>query len=76
MNAFHALVILFIIFTILGIFGCLWCILWFTFVTDTPLSHPFISEKELKYIITNQKIELKTDVSDDFIIYNVFKVVI
>ncbi|KAG8182583.1 hypothetical protein JTE90_021721 [Oedothorax gibbosus] len=50
-------------FYIIGIFGCLWCILWFTLVTDTPLTHPFISKRELKYITTNQKIELKSELN-------------
>ncbi|XP_055942792.1 sialin-like [Argiope bruennichi] len=45
-------------FYVIGLFGCFWFILWCICVTDTPMTHPFISKKELKYITSNQKIEL------------------
>ncbi|CAL1268950.1 unnamed protein product [Larinioides sclopetarius] len=48
-------------FYVIGLFGCCWFLLWCFCVTDTPLTHPFISEKELKYITSNQKIELNKE---------------
>ncbi|GIY03574.1 hypothetical protein CEXT_105101 [Caerostris extrusa] len=48
-------------FYVIGLFGCAWFILWCICVTDTPLTHPFISHKELKYITSNQKIELNRE---------------
>lgn len=45
-------------FYVIGIWGCFWFLLWCFFVSDTPASHPFITRKELKYITSDQKIEL------------------
>lgn len=44
-------------FYVIGIMGCCWFFLWCVLVTDTPHTHPFISQRELKYIISNQKID-------------------
>ncbi|XP_015924058.2 sialin [Parasteatoda tepidariorum] len=44
-------------FYIIGIFGCVWFVLWCIFISDSPTSHPCITEEELDYITSNQKIE-------------------
>lgn len=44
-------------FYIFGILGCVWFVFWMLLVSDTPLDHPCISAKELKYITDNQKTE-------------------
>ncbi|GFT85486.1 hypothetical protein NPIL_605171 [Nephila pilipes] len=47
-------------FYVIGFAGIAWFILWCICITDTPLTHPFISQQELKYIISDQKIALNT----------------
>ncbi|GBN74031.1 Sialin [Araneus ventricosus] len=42
--------------------GCAWFILWALLVTDSPLTHPLISEKEIKYITSNQKMDLRKEI--------------
>ncbi|KAF8787046.1 Vesicular glutamate transporter 3 like protein [Argiope bruennichi] len=49
-------------FYIMGLIGCLWFVFWCLLVTDTPLTHPFISEKELKYITSNQRVDHRKEV--------------
>ncbi|XP_054716532.1 putative inorganic phosphate cotransporter [Uloborus diversus] len=44
-------------FYIVGLFGCLWFVFWSIFVTDSPQEHPYITKSELKYIVSDQKIE-------------------
>lgn len=44
-------------FYVVGIFGCLWFLLWCLLVTDSPVNHPYITESEIKYITSNQRIE-------------------
>uniref|UniRef100_A0A061QFW8 Sialin n=1 Tax=Cupiennius salei TaxID=6928 RepID=A0A061QFW8_CUPSA len=44
-------------FYVVGIFGCVWFVAWCLLVTDSPVNHPYITAKELKYITSNQKIE-------------------
>ncbi|GFQ97416.1 hypothetical protein TNCT_257231 [Trichonephila clavata] len=48
-------------FYVIGIVGIAWFVLWCICVTDTPLTHPFISQSELRYITSDQKIELNTE---------------
>ncbi|GBN68353.1 Putative inorganic phosphate cotransporter [Araneus ventricosus] len=45
-----------------SLIGCLWFVLWCLLVTDTPLTHPLISEKELKYITSNQRVDHRKEV--------------
>uniref|UniRef100_A0A915KYK7 Sialin n=1 Tax=Romanomermis culicivorax TaxID=13658 RepID=A0A915KYK7_ROMCU len=39
------------IFYVLGIFGAFWLILWLFYVSDSPSSHRFISDKEKHHIV-------------------------
>nr|XP_003416519.3 probable small intestine urate exporter [Loxodonta africana] len=39
------------IFYIFGGIGCVCCLLWFPFVYDDPMNHPFISTDEKEYIV-------------------------
>ncbi|GBN48339.1 Sialin [Araneus ventricosus] len=49
-------------FYVTGMLGCAWFILWVLLVTDSPLTHPLISEKEIKYITSNQKMDLRKEI--------------
>ncbi|CAL1268952.1 unnamed protein product [Larinioides sclopetarius] len=49
-------------FYVTGLIGCAWFILWGLLVTDSPLTHPFISEKEINYITSNQKRDLRKEI--------------
>lgn len=37
-------------FYVTGALSLVWCVLWFTFMYDSPREHPRITSKELKYI--------------------------
>lgn len=41
------------VFYVSGILAIVWCVLWLTVVRSSPDVHPWISEKELKYIQSN-----------------------
>ncbi len=43
------------IFIVVGILGLLWLIPWLYVVKTTPESHPWLSDKERKYILTGQQ---------------------
>ncbi|GFQ97413.1 hypothetical protein TNCT_257221, partial [Trichonephila clavata] len=49
-------------FYVSGMIGCVWFFLWCILVTDSPKNHPFISNKEQKYISSNQKMSLNKKV--------------
>ncbi|XP_054716199.1 sialin-like [Uloborus diversus] len=42
-------------FYIVGILGCIWFALWTFLVSESPANHPFITTKEIKLIISDQK---------------------
>lgn len=42
-------------FYFFGFTGLIWCIFWFWLVTDSPETHPTISESERNYIIDTRK---------------------
>lgn len=44
-------------FYVVGVFGCGWFVLWCWLVTDSPVTHPYITNEEIKYIVSNQLIE-------------------
>lgn len=41
------------IFYVFGIVGCIWSVAFLLFVYEDPSTHPTISEKERKYIISS-----------------------
>ncbi len=45
------------IFVIVGLIGLLWLIPWLIIVKAPPKSHPWLTEKEKKYILDGQKIK-------------------
>ncbi|KAF8787043.1 Sialin like protein [Argiope bruennichi] len=50
------------VFYVTGLIGCAWFVLWGLLVTDSPLAHPFISEKEVNYITSNQRMDLRKEI--------------
>jgi ACS family sodium-dependent inorganic phosphate cotransporter-like MFS transporter 5 len=55
------------IFYVLGIAGCVWFVFWAIFIYDTPERHPFISQKEIKFINEGQGREKTSEVSNCFV---------
>lgn len=53
------------VFYIYGALGLVWYLLWFIFVSDSPANHPFISEKEKKYLA-----DAVVDVTDERYVSN------
>ncbi|XKL69543.1 hypothetical protein PGB90_007312 [Kerria lacca] len=48
------------VFYLYGVFGLIWYVLWLVFISDVPASHPFITDKEKKYLA-----DTVTDVTDE-----------
>ena len=49
------------IFVLIGVAGFLWLLPWMYLVKSPPKSHPWITEKERKYILEGQKNETSSD---------------
>ncbi|XP_068597826.1 sialin-like [Brachionichthys hirsutus] len=52
------------VFYIFGVFGLVWFVLWAFLVSNSPLTHPRISEKERLYITASLKNELSSSPRD------------
>nr|XP_042909068.1 sialin-like isoform X2 [Parasteatoda tepidariorum] len=50
------------VFYLFGFLNCLMAIFWCMLVTNSPTTHPLITENELKYIISNQRSDMNTQV--------------
>lgn len=42
------------VFYMFGLVGVLWSVFWFIFVSETPQTHPTISQQELRMILSSQ----------------------
>nr|CAD7408911.1 unnamed protein product [Timema cristinae] len=43
------------LFYVYGVLTALWCVLWMFFVHESPETHPWISDEEKDYIVSNTK---------------------